>query len=155
MKNCTLCYIENENREYLMLHRVKKHQDVNQDKWIGVGGKFERDESPDECLLREVWEETGLTLINYRFRGVVTFVAAGWETEYMYLYTADSYVGNLHDCDEGTLEWVPKSRIQELDIWEGDKIFLRLIEDDCPFFSLKLVYEGNRLTSAVLNGESL
>ena len=91
-----------------MLHRVKKLHDVNQDKWIGVGGKFERDESPDECLLREVWEETGLTLTSYRFRGVVTFVASGWETEYMYLYTADRYIGTLKDCDEGNLEWVPK-----------------------------------------------
>ena len=155
MKNCTLCYIENENQEYLMLHRVKKFHDVNQDKWIGVGGKFERDESPDECLLREVWEETGLTLTSYRFRGVVTFVAAGWETEYMYLYTADRYIGAIKDCDEGNLEWVRKDSVQSLPIWEGDKIFFRLIEEDCPFFSLKLVYDGDQLTSAVLNGESL
>ena len=134
-----------------MLHRVKKLHDVNQDKWIGVGGKFERDESPDECLLREVWEETGLTLTSYRFRGVVTFVAAGWETEYM--YTADRYIGTLKDCDEGNLEWVPKEKVCDLPIWEGDKFFFRLIEEDRPFFSLKLVYENDRLTGAALNGE--
>lgn len=155
MVNCTLCYIENDKNEYLMLHRVKKQYDVNRDKWIGVGGKFKRDESPEECLLREVWEETGLTLTSYRFRGVVTFVSEGWETEYMYLYTADRYIGTLKDCDEGNLEWVAKDRIQDLPIWEGDKFFFRLIEEDQPFFSLKLVYEGNRLIQAALNGESL
>ena len=155
MKNCTLCYIENENQEYLMLHRIKKLHDVNQDKWIGVGGKFERDESPDECLLREVWEETGLTLTSYRFRGVVTFVASGWETEYMSLYTADRYIGTLKDCDEGNLEWVPKEKVFDLPIWEGDKFFFRLLEEDQPFFSLKLVYENDRLTGAALNGETI
>ena len=139
-----------------MLHRVKKKNDVNQDKWIGVGGKFEADESPEECLLREVREETGLTLTDYRFRAVVTFVAQGWETEYMHLYTATGWTGELTDCDEGTLEWVPKARVQELPIWEGDKIFFRLIEDPAsPFFSPKMEYQGDRLVRAVLDGKEL
>ena len=139
-----------------MLHRVKKKNDVNQDKWIGVGGKFEADESPEECLLREVRAETGLTLTDYRFRAVVTFVAQGWETEYMHLYTATGWTGELTDCDEGTLEWVPKARVQELPIWEGDKIFFRLIEDPAsPFFSLKMEYQGDRLVRAVLDGKEL
>lgn len=156
MFNCTLCYLENNKGEYLMLHRVKKKNDVNKDKWIGVGGKFERDESPEECLLREVREETGLTLLDYRLRGVVTFVAEGWETEYMYLYTAREWSGIMTSCDEGDLEWVSKSRVQELPIWEGDKVFFRLIEDpDSPFFSLKLEYRGDRLVRAALDGKEL
>lgn len=154
--NSSLIYLENSRGEYLMLHRVKKKNDVNQDKWIGVGGKFEADESPEECLLREVREETGLTLTDYRFRAVVTFVAQGWETEYMHLYTATGWTGELTDCDEGTLEWVPKARVQELPIWEGDKIFFRLIEDPAsPFFSLKMEYQGDRLVRAVLDGKEL
>ena len=156
MFNCTLCYIENDREEYLMLHRVKKKNDVNHDKWIGVGGKFEDGESPEDCLLREVREETGLTLTRYRFRAVVTFVAEGYETEYMHLYTADGYTGTLSDCDEGNLEWVPKSRVNDLPIWEGDKLFFRLIEaPDSPFFSLKLVYRGDTLVQAVLDGKEL
>ena len=139
-----------------MLHRVKKKNDVNYDKWIGVGGKFEDGESPEDCLLREVREETGLTLTRYRFRAVVTFVAEGYETEYMHLYTADGYTGTLSDCDEGNLEWVPKSRVNDLPIWEGDKLFFRLIEaPDSPFFSLKLVYRGDTLVQAVLDGKEL
>ena len=156
MFNCTLCYLENDNNEYLMLHRVKKKNDVNQDKWIGVGGKFEDKESPEECLLREVREETGLTLTDYRFRGIVTFASDGWETEYMHLYTATGWTGTMTECDEGNLEWVPKSRVQELPIWEGDKLFFRLIEDpDRPFFSLKLSYEGEKLVYAALDGREL
>ena len=156
MFNCTLCYIENDREEYLMLHRVKKKNDVNHDKWIGVGGKFEDGESPEDCLLREVREETGLTLTRFRFRGVVTFVAAGYETEYMHLYTADGYTGTLSACDEGNLEWVPKSKVKDLPIWEGDKLFFRLIEaPDSPFFSLKLTYKGDTLTQAVLDGKDL
>ena len=139
-----------------MLHRVKNKNDVNRDKWIGVGGKFERDESPEECLLREVREETGLTLLDYRLRGVVTFVAENWETQYMYLYTATKWTGTMTGCDEGDLEWVPKSRVQDLPIWEGDKIFFRLIEDPAsPFFSLKLAYSGDQLVLAALDGKEL
>jgi len=152
MFNCTLCYIENEREEYLMLHRVKKKNDVNQDKWIGVGGKFEDKESPEECLLREVKEETGLTLTDYRFRGIVTFASDGWETEYMHLYTASGYEGAIKECDEGNLEWVKKSEVENLPIWEGDKIFFRLLEEKRPFFSLKLSYEGDKLVYAALDG---
>ena len=156
MFNCTLCYLENDRDEYLMLHRVKKKNDVNQDKWIGVGGKFEDKESPEECLLREVWEETGLTLTDYRFRGIVTFASDGWETEYMHLYTATGWTGQLKECDEGNLEWVPKSKVQDLPIWEGDKLFFRLLEDPArPFFSLKLSYEGENLVYAALDGKEL
>ncbi len=156
MFNCTLCYLENDRGEYLMLHRVKKKNDVNHDKWIGVGGKFERDESPEDCLLREVREETGLTLTEYRFRAVVTFVAQGYETEYMHLYTATGWTGELRECDEGDLEWVPKDKVQDLPIWVGDKLFFRLIEDpDSPFFSLKLKYVGDELVRAVLDGKEL
>ena len=155
MFNCTLCYIENDRGEYLMLHRVKKKNDVNQDKWIGVGGKFEEGESPEDCLLREVREETGLELKRYRLRGIVTFVTVGWETEYMYLYTADRYTGTLRECDEGDLEWVPKDQVEALPIWEGDKIFFRLLREDRPFFSLKLSYEGDKLVYAALDGEEM
>ncbi len=152
MRNTTLCYIEKDGC-YLLLHRVKKEHDVNRDKWIGVGGGFESRESPEDCLLREVREETGLTLTSYRLRGVITFLTDGWETEYMFLYTADGFTGRLTDCDEGTLEWVPKAQIYELPIWEGDRIFLRLLETDEPFFSLKLVYMNDTLQEAVLNGK--
>ncbi len=155
MFNCTLCYIENDRGEYLMLHRVKKKNDVNQDKWIGVGGKFEEGESPEDCLLREVREETGLELKRYRLRGIVTFVSVGWETEYMYLYTADGYTGTLRECDEGDLEWVPKDQVEALPIWEGDKIFFRLLREDRPFFSLKLSYQGDKLVYAALDGEEM
>jgi len=155
MFNCTLCYIENERDEYLMLHRVKKKNDVNQDKWIGVGGKFEDKESPEECLLREVWEETGLRLTDYRLRGIVTFASDGWETEYMYLYTAGGYEGTLKECDEGNLEWVKKSEVENLPIWEGDKIFFRLMAEERPFFSLKLSYEGDKLVYAALDGKAM
>ena len=156
MLNSTLCYIENENGEYLMLHRVKKKNDMNQDKWLGVGGKFEDGESPDECVLREVREETGLTLTDYRYRAVITFTSDQWETEYMHLFTATGYEGTIKECDEGNLEWVSKSRVQDLPIWEGDKLFFRLIGDrNSPFFSLKLRYEGETLVYAALNGKEL
>ena len=156
MINSTLCYIENDSSEYLMLHRVKKKDDMNQDKWLGVGGKFEDRESPEECVLREVFEETGLTLTDYRYRAVITFSSDRWETEYMHLFTATGYEGTLKDCDEGNLEWVPKAKVQELPIWEGDKLFFRLIDDrESPFFSLKLHYEGDTLTYAALNGKEL
>ena len=151
----TLCYIEQDDK-YLMLHRIKKEKDLNKDKWIGVGGHFEQDESPEECLLREVKEETGLTLTSWRFRGIVTFVSNEWpEAEYMCLYTADGFEGELIPCNEGALEWVEKSRVTKLPIWEGDKIFLQLLNEGREFFSLKLRYEGNVLVEAVLDGKQL
>ncbi len=155
MVNTTLCYIENPAGEYLMLHRVKKKNDLNQDKWIGVGGKFEDGESPEECLLREVKEETGLTLTAYQYRGIVTFVSDRWGTEYMHLFTATGYTGSIIDCNEGVLEWLHKDALAALPQWAGDKIFLRLIHDDHPFFSLKLRYEGETLAYAALNGTPL
>ena len=155
MKNTTLCYIENERGDYLMLHRVKKENDCNRDKWIGVGGKFEDGESPEECVLRETLEGTGLTLTDWRYRGVVTFVSDRWETEYMHLFTATGWTGRLHECDEGVLEWVSREQFRGLPQWEGDRIFLRLIEEDAPFFSLKLRYEGEHLAYAALNGKEL
>ena len=157
MLNTTLCYLENDRGEYLMLHRVKKQHDVNQDKWIGVGGKFEENESPDECLLREVREETGLTLTDYRFRGVVTFLTdGGWEGEYMYLFTARCWEGELDSaCAEGELEWVSKDRVLQLPIWEGDKIFLELLAREYPVFLLTLEYAGDRLIRVELDGRPL
>ena len=191
MISTTLCYIEKDNK-YLMLHRVKKENDANHDKWIGVGGKFETGESPEECLLREVKEETGLTLTKYRLRGIVTFVSDEWEGEYMYLFTATEYEGEIKElgieieneiektskveiesefktesnllsqnklekmkepkieCDEGDLIWVPKSELFNLNLWEGDKIFLKLLDEDNGFFSLKLCYEGEKLVETKL-----
>lgn len=155
MRNTSLCYIERDGR-YLMLHRVKKELDENRDKWIGVGGKFEEGESPEECMLREVREETGLTLLSWRYRGIVTFVSDEWGTEYMHLFTSEDFRGTLRDdCAEGTLEWIEKPRLLSLPIWEGDKIFLGLLETDEPFFSLKLRYTGDRLVEAVLNGKNI
>ena len=155
MKNVTLCYLENEKGEYLMLHRVKKQNDLNHDKWIGVGGKFEPGESPEECICRETLEETGLTLTEYQYRGIVTFVSDVWETEYMHLFTATGWVGEPHVCDEGDLAWIKKAELLALPMWEGDKLFLRLLDSDEPFFSLKLCYDGDRLESAVLNGKQV
>ncbi len=152
----TLCYLEREDA-YLMLHRIKKQDDYNHDKWVGVGGKFERFESPEECLVREVREETGLTLTRYRARGLLTFVL-GSMTEFIHLYTADRWEGEMVQgdaCAEGVLEWVPKDKVTALPIWEGDKIFFRLLNQQRPWFSLKLVYEGDNLTQAVLDGEPL
>ena len=154
MKNTTLCYIE-QNGCYLMLHRVKKHQDPNAGKWIGVGGKFEENESPDECLVREVKEETGLTLTRWRCRGIVTFVSDEWPTEYMHLFTADGFEGQLADCDEGELAWVNKEDVPALRLWEGDRVFLELLTREEPFFLLKLIYRGEALAGAVLNGRTL
>lgn len=137
----TLCYIESDG-SYLMMHRTKKEKDINKDKWIGIGGHFEYGESPDECLLREVDEETGLTLISYTARGVITFIYGENVVEYMHLYTADGFTGEIHDCDEGELVWVKKEKVMELPIWEGDKIFFRLLNERRDFFSLKLVYDA-------------
>ena len=155
MINSTLCYVLRDN-DVLMLHRIKKKDDVNQDKWIGIGGKFEADETPDECLLREAKEETGLTLKNWRCRGVVTFLTNGpWDGEYMYLFTADDFEGELTDCNEGELRWVSREFLNELPKWEGDQIFLDLLWQDAPFFLLKLRYDGDKLIEAVLNGEKI
>jgi len=154
MRNTTLCYIR-RGGDVLLLHRVKKENDENHDKWIGIGGKFEEGESPEDCLLREVREETGLTLEAWRYRGIVTFVSDEWGTEYMHLFTADAFHGEVKDCDEGVLEWLPWEQLPQLPIWAGDKIFLRLIDEDAPFFSLKLRYRGDRLVEAVLNGKVL
>ena len=154
-KISTLCYIERDNK-YLMLHRTVKKNDVNKDKWIGVGGHFEADESPEECLLREVKEETGYTLTSYRYRGLVTFVSGNGVTEYMSLFTADGFEGKPIPCDEGELEWVDIDEIDNLNIWEGDKIFFRLLEEERPFFSLKLSYNAqNVLVRAALDGKEL
>ena len=154
MIQTTLCYITRGN-DVLMLHRVKKKNDINKDKWIGIGGKFEAGESPDECLLREAKEETGLTLTNWCCRGVVTFLCEGIEGEYMYLFTADAFAGTLKTCDEGDLQWVSREFLGSLPKWEGDEIFLRLLWEDAPFFLLTLRYRGSQLLEAVLNGETM
>lgn len=150
----TLCYVEKDDA-YLMMHRISKKNDVNKDKWIGIGGHFEEGESPEECLLREAFEETGLTLTSYRFRGIVTFTQEGYGTEYMCLYTADGFEGTMKECDEGTLEWVPKKELLSLNLWVGDLIFLKLLRDGAPFFSLKLSYQGDELIEAVLDGKEI
>ena len=147
----TLCYLEKDDR-YLMLHRVRKAHDENHDKWIGVGGKFEDRESPEDCARREVLEETGLTLTDYRYCGIITFVSDQWETEYMHLFTAVGWTGTPHPCDEGELAWIKKAQLLALPMWEGDRIFLKLLEENAPFFSLKLCYQGEHLAEAVLNG---
>lgn len=152
MINTTLCYIEQDGK-YLMLHRIKKEKDVNRDKWIGIGGKFEDKESPEDCVLREALEETGLTLEKIKYRGIVTFVSDRYETEWMHLFTSDQFSGTIKDCDEGVLEWIEKDALYSLPLWEGDKIFLRLLDENVPFFSLKLSYKGDVLQEAVLNGE--
>ena len=173
----TQCYLEKDD-SYLMMHRVKKENDINKDKWIGIGGHFEGMESPEECLLRETMEETGLRLTSWQFRGIVTFIADGNYIEYMCLYTADAWeeiakmpscedslpveacctegkAGSGFECDEGVLEWVSKKDVYQLPIWEGDRIFLRLLEESREFFSLKLRYEGDQLVEAVLDGERI
>lgn len=150
----TLCYIQQEE-SYLMLHRIKKKDDMNQDKWLGVGGHLEEGESPEECLLREVKEETGLSLTSYRLRAIITFVSDKYPDEYMFLYTADGYEGFLTECAEGELKWIPKKEIGGLSLWEGDRIFFELLLTDTPFFSLKLVYTGDHLSDALLNGNPL
>ncbi len=154
MKNTVLCYIEQKG-QYLMLYRNRKEKDCNAGKWVGVGGKFEENESPDQCLLREVKEETGLTLTSHRLRGIVTFVSDEWEGETMFLFTADGFTGDLIPCDEGELHWVDIQKVPSLPVWEGDRIFLSLLTEEAPFFLLKLTYEGDTLVSAVLDGKEV
>ena len=154
MVNTTLCYIEQDGK-YLMLHRVKKEQDANRDKWIGIGGKFEDGESPEDCILREVREETGLTMTDFSYRGLVTFVSDRWPTEYMHLFRCTGFAGTVGTCREGELEWIEKDKLLALPMWEGDRIFLKLLDQEVPFFSLKLRYAGETLEEAVLNGRRL
>lgn len=154
MQNTTLCHIEKDGK-YLMLHRVKKENDLNRDKWVAIGGKFEDKESPEECNAREVFEETGLTLHSARYCGIVTFVSDKWGTEYMHIFHSADFSGKLTTCDEGELCWVDIKDIYSLPIWQGDKIFLKLLEEKAPFFSLKLEYEGEVLVNAVLNGKKI
>ena len=154
MYNSTLCYITRGN-VVLMLHRVKKKNDINKDKWIGIGGKFEDCESPDQCLLREAREETGLTLTRWKCHGIVTFLSDQAEGEYMYLFTADGFEGELKECDEGDLQWVSRDFLDQLPKWEGDQIFLELLWQDAPFFLLTLRYEGDTLAEAILNGTKI
>ena len=154
MIQSTLCYILRGDN-VLMLHRVKKKNDINHDKWIGIGGKFEPEESPDECLLREAAEETGLTLTQWKCRGILTFLNDCCEGEYIYLFTADGFTGQLKECDEGDLQWVSRDFLDQLPQWEGDRIFLKLLWQDAPFFLLTLRYHGDTLTEAILNGERI
>lgn len=153
MRNSTLCYIEHD-KCYLMLHRVKKQNDLNKDKWIGIGGGFEENESPEECIRREALEETGLTLGKVVLRAVITFIVDGGVCEHMFLFKCNDFSGKLTDCDEGVLEWIPKTALYDLELWEGDQIFLRRIEEDTPFFTLKLVYgKDGTLLQAIENGD--
>ena len=154
MRNSSLCYIEKDGA-YLMMHRTKKEVDENSGKWIGIGGGFEEGETPDECAAREIKEETGLTVRDLAYRGIVTFVSDEWGTEYMHLFTSSSFTGELTECDEGDLEWIDKNRICDLTLWEGDRVFLDLLAKDAPFFSLKLVYKGEKLILTKLNGKRL
>jgi len=155
MRNTTLCYIEKDGC-YLMLHRVKKKNDVNKDKWIGIGGGFEEDESPEDCIRREALEETGLTLGELKLRAVITFIIENGVCEHMFLFKTSDFCGELIECSEGVLEWVPKDRLYSLDLWEGDIIFLNKLEEESVFFTLKLVYsEDGKLISAIENGSNV
>ncbi len=154
MRQTTLCYIEKDGK-FLMMHRNRKKNDVNHDKWVGIGGGFEEGESPEDCLLREAKEETGLILTEYRYCGIVTFVSDRWENEHMHLFCATGFSGEIKECDEGTLEWIDRDTLFSLPMWEGDAIFLDLMEKRVPFFSLKLTYCGEELTEAVLNGKKI
>jgi len=155
VKNTTLCYIEKDDK-YLMLHRIKKKNDPSHNKWIGVGGKCEKDESPDECIIRETFEETGLRLINPELRAVATFVSDEWESEYMFIFTASEFSGELvSECNEGELAWIDKDKLMELPLWDGDKVFLKLLLEGSPLFLLKLVYEGDNLIHCILDGKEM
>ncbi len=151
MRMTTLCYLEKDDC-YLLMHRIKKQHDDSHNKWIGVGGKFEENESPEECMIREVLEETGLHVTRWRYHGIVTFVSDVAQSDYMHLFSAQEWRGELHECEEGVLQWIPKSQLDKLELWEGDRIFLKLMEEGIPFFSLKLTYKGDYLVESVLNG---
>lgn len=140
----SLCYIEKDEK-YLMIHRTKKNNDINENKWIGIGGKFEVGESPEECIIREVKEETGLTLNSYKFRGIITYISKTWETEYVCLFTSDNFSGKLIECNEGDLKWIDKKEVLNLKTWEGDKIFINKIQKDDKFFTIKFEYDGDTL----------
>ena len=140
----TLCYIEKDNK-YLMLHRTKKKNDISKDKWLGIGGKFEEGESPEECIVREVMEETGLKLNSYQLRTIVTYVSTNWETEYMYVFTSNDFTGELIECNEGDLQWIDKKEVTKLNTWEGDKIFVEKLQNDSSFFTVKFEYDGDKL----------
>ncbi len=145
----TICYIE-KNNQYLMLHRTKKEKDISKDKWIGIGGKFENNESPEECIKREVFEETGLKLKTFKLRGIVTYTSKEWETEYMYIFTSNDFEGDLIECNEGDLEWIDKEKIVNLNTWEGDKLFLKKLENDNNFFTMKFEYDGDNLLNYII-----
>lgn len=145
----TICYIE-KNNKYLMLHRTKKEKDISKDKWIGIGGKFENNESPEECIKREVFEETGLKLKTFKLRGIVTYTSKEWETEYMYIFTSNDFEGDLIECNEGDLEWIDKEKIVNLNTWEGDKLFLKKLENDNNFFTMKFEYDGDNLLNYII-----
>ncbi len=151
MKDTTLCYIENTKNQTLLLHRTKKKNDLNENKWIGVGGKFERNETAEECLIREVMEETGLTLDSYTYRGVVNFLSDVWENERMHLFTAKVSNDTVKECDEGELKWVDNDKVLSMPTWEGDRVFLELIWKNHPFFHLTLEYEGEKLVKTTLD----
>lgn len=140
----TVCYIEKEGK-YLMLHRTKKKNDINEGKWLGIGGKFKDKESPEDCIIREVKEETGLTLNSVSLRGILTFINTICETEYIYVFTSNDFTGNLIECNEGELKWVEKEKVTSLNLWEGDKIFVEKIKEESPFFTIKYVYDGDTL----------
>lgn len=146
MRETTLCYIENDGC-YLMLHRTKKKNDGSFEKWLGVGGKIELGESPEECILRETKEETGLNLTDYKYRGKVNFYSNQWEDEIMYLYTATGYTGQMIECNEGELQWIPMNQVMNLKLWEGDKIFLKLLIENAPFFNMEVHYKGDELVN--------
>ena len=149
MKVTTLCYIEKDD-SYLMLYRNKKENDQSQGKWLGVGGKMEEGESPDDCIVREVFEETGFRLVDYTCRGFATFLSDVYEDEIMFLYTSNLFEGQLVDqCQEGHLEWIPKNKIMELSLWEGDRIFLKELLRKNNKINIKLVYQGDKLVEYV------
>ena len=151
MVETTLCYIESEGR-VLLFYRTRKKKDPNQGKWIGVGGHIEKGETPEMCVLREVWEETGLHLLDVRARGIVHFRSDVQPDEDMYLFTAEKFTGTLRDCEEGELAWVEKEKMFSLPMWAGDRVFLQLIQEDRDAFTCTLNYCGETLTSAQVDG---